>query len=231
MSYSLDDYVSARFASLTHNKASKDELVSLIHPQIRFRRNSLNLWIGKVGSGKSYGLALEIEKLDTLPNNGGYGLLLYVTDNPSDETYLKVRPVLEQHMLVKRCSYEEANEMINEIAIRKDAYKEVRRKNLAHRLTDESRENILAGIGCSNFDAETSHSIVVFDDCMGAFKKNSALFKKLFESRHPNITYFLITQDPLGVPSEIKTNIHSLVLFGGLPKQKIKYIAHRPTHP
>jgi hypothetical protein len=143
-----------------------------------------------------------------------------------DETFLKVKPILAQQMKVERCSYKQANEMIDAIVLRKDAYKEVRRKNLAHRLTDESWNDILSGIGCNNFDAETSHSIVVFDDCMGAFKKNGALLKKLFESRHPNITYFLITQDPLGVPSEIKTNIHSLVLFGGLPKQKIRYLAH-----
>jgi hypothetical protein len=228
MSNSFDDFVTARFAKHARNTASPDELVSIIHPHIRFRRNSINLWIGKPGSGKTYGVALEFGKLSLLPNNGGYGMVLFVNDNGSDDTFEDVKKVLEQHMLVKHCSYDEAEQQIKEIVDRKDAYKQVKRYNLANRLTENSRENILGPLGCQDFNAKTSHSIVVFDDCMGILKQKKyvALLKGLFKSRHPNITYFILIQDPLGVPSEVKTNASSLVLFGKFPIQKIRYLAN-----
>jgi hypothetical protein len=151
-----------------------------------------------------------------------------VNDNKSDDTFESVKKVLEQQMLVKQCGYGDAEQEIQAIVDRKDAYKQVKRYNLANRLTDNSRENILGPLGCHDFNANTSHSIVVFDDCMGILKQKKyvALLKGLFKSRHPNITYFILIQDPLGVPSEVKTNASSLVLFGKFPIQKVRYLSN-----
>ena len=65
---------------------SQNEMQSVIHTELNFRRNSLNLLIGKRGSGKIYNVFREIIKL-TQAGNNDYHLMIYVTNKTYDDTF------------------------------------------------------------------------------------------------------------------------------------------------
>ena len=64
------------------------------------------------------------------------------------------------------------------------------------------------------------HTLIIFDDCIGLFKKDTPLSKMLYENRQSRITYFLLLQDVQGISPSMKSNIDSLVVFGGFPRNK-----------
>jgi hypothetical protein len=73
----------------------------------------------------------------------------------------------------------------------------------------------------------TPHTVIFIDDCIDLLTKRGDLFKKLFENRQPRITYFLGLQDIQGIPSSMKSNMDSLILFGGFSKQKFNNLFYQ----
>ncbi|MDR0677037.1 MAG: hypothetical protein LBF97_08400, partial [Elusimicrobiota bacterium] len=45
------------------NEDKQNQLITFIHKDLNFRRNSINLMIGKRGSGKTYNVVREVIKL------------------------------------------------------------------------------------------------------------------------------------------------------------------------
>jgi hypothetical protein len=76
----------------------------------------------------------------------------------------------------------------------------------------------------------TPHTIFFIDDCIDLLTKRGELFKDLFQNRQSKITYFLGLQDVHGIPPSMKSNMDSLVFFGGFPKQKFNSLFYQiPT--
>jgi hypothetical protein len=78
-----------------------------------------------------------------------------------------------------------------------------------------------------DINKNTPHTIIFIDDCIDLLTKRGELFKKLFENRQPRITYFLGLQDIHGIPSSMKSNRDSLILFGGFSKQKFNSLFYQ----
>ena len=74
------------------------------------------------------------------------------------------------------------------------------------------------------------HTVVIFDDCIGLFAKNTTLARKLFENRQARITYFLLLQDVTGLSASMKANVDSLRLFGGFPRHKFNVLTYQMPH-
>lgn len=207
------DHLLTRFVQERSGRAESDETQSVIHPSIRFRFNSVNLVIGKRGSGKTFSTMRELLKLPLLlgPTNP-FTQIHYVTDKVRDDTVDKFKEL-----------FAEAGIFFNWVPT----------KN-AERLI-EGLSRVKANMGddpvmrkCLNYHGKgLPHTIIVFDDCIGLFKKDSPLSKKLFENRQSRITYFLLLQDTQGLSPSMKANIDSLTLFGGFPKHKFQILMYQ----
>ena len=81
----IDLAIAQQFKKIDHNVHNK---ISLIHKSINFYYNSLNLCLGKQGSGKTTFLMKELIKLSALPDHGRYEAIVYVTNGAGrDETF------------------------------------------------------------------------------------------------------------------------------------------------
>ena len=207
------------------------ELQTTIAPGLNFRRNTVNLLIGKKGSGKTFNVFREIIKLRFVPNHH-YTKLLFVSNKISDplyERYKNLFPMAHEYV-----SYKEAPTKIKQIAAAKAAVDELleTRTDLSA-LCPESREFILRTLGITQLPPLTEpwiHSIVILDDCLMLFdkktKKNEELFGLLVENRQPKITYFLTLQDVKRIDSSIKQNIDTTWLFGGFTQRELFLLLH-----
>ena len=80
-------------SELSQNRDLTHDLQTEIHPEVFFKRNSVNLLVGKKGSGKTYNVFRELIKLREVPDHK-YTKLIYVSDKPWDRTYDLVKDVM-----------------------------------------------------------------------------------------------------------------------------------------
>ena len=203
------------------------EIQSKIDDNIYFRYNSVNLVIGKRGSGKTYTTLREILKL-ALTGHKEYTQLHYITDKARDDTVDKFRDMFAKYRLwfnwVPVCN---AEKLITTLAKAKAMKYEEQ--------SDEDYRALCKALSCNPIGGDDDvnqmdglpHTIVVFDDCIGLFAKNTSLARKLFENRQARITYFLLLQDVTGLSASMKSNVDSLRLFGGFPKHKFNVLLYQ----
>ena len=205
------------------------ELQTVIHNDLNFRRNSVNLLIGRRGSGKTYNVFREMIKLNYVPNHG-YSQLIYVTNKLSDDTFHKMKKLMSIDIV--KVTYDDVQECLTKITEAKEDYAEIITKQLANHLDDEYASSLLETLSINDFKTPVIHTAVLFDDAIEVFKnRKSVLYRMLFENRQPKITYFLCIQDPIGIDASIKSNIDSAWLFGGFSSQKFSYIFNQLNSP
>ena len=215
---------------------ASEEIQSGIDNDLYFKYNSVNLVIGKRGSGKTYMVMREMLKLAhqmkiwnmgakelDADSNPRYTQIYYITDKLRDDTCERMRYYIEklglQFIWEKT---ENALEIIQYVSAIKafladpSQYKEeLQTPDFIQQCREALNINPIA-----LSDAPLPHTVIIFDDCIGLFNKHSPLSKKLFENRQSRITYFLILQDVQGISPSMKANVDSLVFFGGFPKHK-----------
>ena len=199
-----------RIDALLDRPKLNDSMQLPIHRDIYFRLNSVNLVIGKRGSGKTYTTLREIAKLPmVLGDANPYTQIHYITDKYHDDTVQMFERLFKQMgMFFNWCPTANAEKLINSVA-----------KLKADMPTATDDIDLYKQVFNYHGDA-LPHSIVIFDDCMGLFKKDTALSKKLFENRQSRITYFLLLQDTIGISPSMKANVDTLTLFGGFSRQR-----------
>ena len=196
-------------AATTKNSSKPDELVTEIDPSVFFKYNSVNLVIGRRGSGKTHMVLREILKVMLLGHKE-YTQLFYVTDKEHDETFDKLSPLLLKHLQISWINTDEALELLQALE-----------KGKASMDKHPEYRECLNAVGR---DGLMPHTFIIFDDAIGLFSKTSNLAKKLYQTRQSRVTAFIILQDVQGLNSSMKSNVDSLVLFGGFSAHKFSIL-------
>ena len=218
---SLDETVDSLLMKQT---TTADEIQSTIDPDIFFKYNSVNLVIGKRGSGKTYAVGREALKLALIPNCP-YTQIFYITDKVRDDTFERIIELLQNTGI--QVSWVKTNDAIKVI----QTITAAKGKLACSKWCEDNPEDAEIFRKCMNSKLSRlgviPHTLIIFDDCIGLFKKDSQLSKKLFENRQSRITYILILQDVQGISASMKANIDSLMLFGGFPKSKWNILTYQ----
>jgi hypothetical protein len=210
-------------------KTDMNEVQSEIHPDINFMRNSVNLLVGKRGSGKTFNVFREITKLCTLGNRE-YSQLIYITDSNSDDTFYRFKRLMT--IPVRICKYVDAVECLNDVIDAKAAYMEIQQTNLQDLITDDTRYDVLNTLEVKDFSRKFVHTLVLLDDCINVLKSDKHQLNRLiFKNRRPKLTFFLCIQDTTGISTQIKANVNSFWLFGGFNKLKFNLGFYQVNSP
>ena len=229
----INDKVNKLLTKIAKHTDLTNEVQTEIDPSVNFRRNSINILIGKRGSGKTYNVLKEILKLKYVKAHR-YTKLVYVTDKPFDGTYERVKD--EIPISVEFVPYEDAVPKIRQIADAKAALKEMLDKKIPPSMLQDEAKAMLEDIVGEELDKvkEVYHTAVLLDDSQNLFsarnQQNKDLLKLLFQNRQPNLSFFLTQQDALGLPTSLKENADSVWVFGGYSKQKFGNIARSVPH-
>lgn len=229
----LDGILDARIATMKQHD-SEDALVSEIHPCIKFRRNSVNLVIGRRGSGKTYFVLRELLKLFELDKEKGFGFtrIFYITDKASDDTVALLSRAFPPGIFVQHfVPTDNAYDLMCEIDRIKHRVREYEQNPLAcDRKVYDKDMNVLTPIVLPR--GMMPQTVFIFDDCIGLFRKDSKLAKKCYENRQMRATIFMMLQDVQGISPSMKSNINSLTLFGQFPKTKWNTLTYQlPSLP
>ena len=199
---------------------NKDNVQHEVDPEVNISYNSLNLFLGQRGSGKTFNSFNEMAAICRVPNK--YHLFVYVTNNPNDETYKRFKYLINQPIV--QINYDESEAFIEKLIAYKQDYDKIKEQHLESKLTPDCMEEFKHELHIRDFNAPSLHTLILYDDAMNVFKKTSSKqFRRLLENRHTRITYILCLQDWKGVSPELKANLDSVWIFGGYPRNRFSY--------
>jgi len=212
--------------SMTDNETTQlDNQITQIHPDSNIFYNSINIALGKQGTGKTFYFFREILKLDKLKT---HHMLIYVTNNgTNDQTYQMFKPKLSIPILI--VSYDEVLETLLGLKAYKHLYNQIIDDGLIKNIDPAQREALFDALHVSNFSQRRLHTLVLYDDVAfeEQFKKHeSPLNKLMFECRHINVSFMLCTQKLQGISTPVKSQATSITIFAGYPPVEIAQI-HR----
>ena len=211
----LTEFVNKKIHHAIHGIDKREQLQSLIDPELNFRRNSINLYIGRRGSGKTFNVLRELIKLSQLRDKGGYNSFVYCTDKTNDSTVKELMPTIK--LKTRVVSYADMLPFLKDFVDAKNAYDEVITKGLQNSITERCKQDLLKTVDVDRFGETTPGTIVLYDDAINIFRntKNKLLLDLLYQNRQPKITYFLCMQDGFGLPAQVKRNLDTCFIFGG----------------
>jgi hypothetical protein len=97
-----------------------EQLQSIIHTELNFRRNSINILVSRRGVGKTFSVMRELIKLSHLRDYGGYTQLLYITEKVNDLTVNELINLIK--LKVHVIKYDDAFKVLDDIRECKTAY-------------------------------------------------------------------------------------------------------------
>lgn len=210
--------------SLNHNSINNSALISNIHPDVNIKYNSVNVIVGKQSSGKTVIALEEIIKISLL---GTHHLLLYITKEGKecDKTWLALKSLIK--MPYEVIAEKDIIERVEQLIKAKSLYYKIRNEHLENDIIDEQKNRLLENLHVEDFDTETLHTIILFDDISNnkIFNDESSYFSQLIRRcRHTNISYFLLIQGWKGIKPHVKNEITTLFIFPCFNKQQLHFI-------
>ena len=137
-------------------------LIKKIHPEINTYYNSVNIFVGKQGSGKTLSCLEEIIKISQIKNAAH--MLVYVTrfGDKMDITFESLKKLIQ--IPIVYISQDNAEKYINNLLAYKQLYYEVRNNHLMNDIVDEQKEQILETLHIDNFESDMLHTLILLED-------------------------------------------------------------------
>ena len=88
-----------------------DNVQHEIHPDVDIMYNSLNIFLGQRGSGKTFNGFNIAALISRIPSK--FHLFVFVSDNPNDETFTKFKPLVSLPSVL--VSYAESEKFLSEL--------------------------------------------------------------------------------------------------------------------
>jgi len=240
LSNSVDDMIARK---LSRSKANEydNQIVPIVN-EVAFYYNSINVLIGKQGTGKTFFAfreLLKINMLNQLHQNGDIQLrglaenqlshhqIIYVTDNgTSDTTYQSIGTMIDL-IPMSICPYKDAVSQLEGLMRYKQMYLEIRdklmnRENIEY--TQEQIEELMELLGVKDFSKPRLHTLVLFDDAANNpifEKKGDPMTIMLTRCRHLNISVIINIQKLTAISTTIRSQTASFFIFPGFPMQEI----------
>ncbi|OHT13347.1 hypothetical protein TRFO_16557 [Tritrichomonas foetus] len=213
-----------------HNQKEdlKEEKIEEIDPEILTKYNSINVFLGKAGSGKSFNILQTFAKISIASPNTH--LIIYITKSGrvNDKTFDLFQEFIKIPIIF--CSLEDAVSKFNEILQWKEIYRKIQEGDFNMKnLTSQNKKTLFEKLHIHNFKHKWLHTIVYFEDAhknplLYGNNKNLYFLQRIPLFRHDNCSYYFAIQLLVGFPTDLKTQITDLFLFPGYSNQQLKFI-------
>ena len=187
--------------------------------------NSVTIFCGRQGSGKTYSGMKEIIKISHISPETHLLVVITKDESKDDPTITSLLPLL--NIPVVYVSEEEAEEYVKHLLSCKRMYNLVKSNHSEKNVKQEEKQELFQTLCVNNFHKQWLHTIFLFNDIAKSklFKKAEGYFNQLIPiCRHIQCSFFLNVQFWKGVNPEIKANLTTAFIFGGFSKEQLHYI-------
>ena len=224
----IDDLIN--FYMDENKEAIEAEFIKPIHPQLNTFYNSLNLYVGRPGSGKTYSCAKEIAKISAVAKD--IHMLIYISKSgePHDPTFEVIKNMIQMPILYVKES--EAENTVKHILHMKKLYHQIKSNGYEHKIKDSQLREIMTTLHINNLEQNNLNTLILFEDAANSplFKRADSYFNGLIKCRrHQDVraTMFILFQAWKNTSPEIKSQADSIVIFPNFSKQQLHYILYQ----
>jgi hypothetical protein len=201
------------------------ESLSRIDPRIHSYYNSINVFCGKQGQGKTYSAVKEIAKITNV--NDRTCLVVYVSRDGivCDDTFEALKHLIS--VPIRYVSEQDAEGCIRELEEAMNAYKDIKDFNYEEQIKPSVRAKLFSLLSIEDFSRPHLHIIVLFDDFANSalIKKPESFFSKFLATlRHRGFSAFICIQFWKSIPTQLKSNVTLIYLFAGYSRQQLRFI-------
>jgi hypothetical protein len=220
LSEDIDD-----FASIAINEYNTDsELLAPIEGT-HIYYNSVNIFVGRQGSGKTFTCLKEIAKI----SNESYNthLLVYITKtgDKCDKTFEALKQLIE--IPIHYVAEQQAEGFVTKLLESKSLYNEIKENHLERRVEADQIREIFDALFIKDFTRPFLHTLILFEDSANSvlLKRPQGYFNRLVaRCRHEQISCFFCVQFWKSLPTELKSNVVSVFIFPNFSRQQLSYI-------
>lgn len=205
-------------------KLSKSS-ISTIHPEVFLKYSSINVFLGKQGSGKTFTMNKEFVKLSLLAPTDVHLIVFACKDNRIDETFESMCDNIT--IPVVKVSYDDIIDYLHDLVFHKMIYDKVVNEHLEDKIEDEQINELMDFLHIDDFTRKSLQEIIVFDDAAYKailMKPSSEIVSLIHEARHYKFIFCFCVQGIKSIPLAIKEQMTTLFLFPGFIKQKLATI-------
>ena len=187
--------------------------------------NSVNIFCGKQGSGKTYSGMKEIIKISHISPETHLLVVITKDESKDDPTITSLLPLL--NIPVVYVSEDEAEEYVKHLLSCKRMYNTIKQNHSEKSVKQEEKQELFQTLSVNDFRKPWLHTIFLFNDIAKSklFKRAEGYFNQLIPiCRHIQCSFFLNVQFWKSIPTEIKANLTTAFIFGGFSKEQLSYI-------
>ena len=206
---------------LENQNAINKERLEPIHPQTIVYKNSVNILVGKQGSGKTFTCVYEIAKITQLHPETHLLVVFCKDENKEDPTVKALSQMI--NVPIEYVVEENAEAYVKKLLNCKRKYDEALATNNFDNIDDSDVETLKI----TNWDRPYLHTIFLFNDIAKSklFNRATNYFNQLLPiCRHIQCSFFLNVQFWKSLPPEIKANATLVFIFGGFDIRQLYYI-------
>ena len=239
-------------ANKTHKDELHTELLNKI-PLTDSYTNSISIAVGKQRSGKTRKIIKEIIKISKMHKETHMLIYCNKTGGHTDKTFESFASLVKCPVVyVSQDDLEERLMDLIKYKNIYNAYKKQGVDELFKNQTDgyqggefsagffdplqqpmlspdqmEEIQDMFDVLGINNFNRDYLHTLILLDDIANSpllTKPTTYLNSLMTQCAHINCSFFLAVQYWKGLPSAIKSQCAVIYMFGGFPKQQVRYM-------
>lgn len=208
--------------SLVSNAGKLDKSrITEIHPEIYLKYSSVNVFLGKQGTGKTFTLNKELVKM-SLVDSDVHLIVIVTKDGRQDETFESLKSNITIPFVY--VSYDDIIEYLHDLIFHKMIYDKIVSNNLMDQIEDEQVNELLDSLHITDFSRRSLQEVIVFDDAAYKAiltKSSSEIISMIHEARHFKLIFCFCVQGVKAIPLPIKEQMTTLFLFPGFIQQKL----------
>ena len=191
-----------------------------IIPNTNIYLNSVNIFVGRQGSGKSVQCIKEIIKISE--NHPETHLLIYLNKTGEETDYSAFEPLKKLIKIpILYVSHENATQALEMLNKYKKIYNDIKINHLDNELPKNLRRELCNKLYINDLSRPYLHTLIMFEDTVDSpVLKNKMVLEMFTKCRHYNVSCFLLVQFWKGLSPTIKENVSTIFYFGGsTPRQ------------
>jgi len=194
--------------------------------------NSLNVFVGRQRTGKSYQAIQEIIKISRIDPTAH--LLIYVNQSGSndDDTFKIFSELIEIPIIFVK--YSEIEEFMKKFLRYKEIYNKIKEEHCENEIPKNCLDELLEALYINDLDNEYLHTLILMEDAttQKTIKANDNYINDLMtRCAHIQVSFFVLIHYWKALTPNLKSNIYTIYIYSGFSRQQLNYITYQINLP
>ena len=211
---------------LALNPITKEKLRKI--PRTNVYANSVNVYVGRPRSGKTY-LAIH-DIISVVRNDPNTHLLVYINEKGEcdDDTFERFQELIDADVVFVK--YQDAEQFLKKLLDYKMIYNKIKDNHCEGEVPENVSKELFQELHIGDFSRNHLHTLILLEDATNSKqlrKHDSYINDLLTRCAHTQFSFFIIIHYWKALTTNIKANLSTIYIFGGYSRQQLQYMIYQ----